>query len=71
MQSMHASWLAVPHDNEEIRLDLAKRYDVTSIPSVVIVDLVDAKLIDNNGKATISAATGNIDKVVTEWQFRS
>mmetsp|Transcript_21329 Transcript_21329/g.19405 ORF Transcript_21329/g.19405 Transcript_21329/m.19405 type:complete len:150 (+) Transcript_21329:49-498(+) len=60
-------WVALPFDDKDHSDSLSNKYDVSGIPSLIILDGVTGKIKDRDGRTTISQARGDINKSLIKW----
>lgn len=60
-------WCSVPYNNDEKRRDLSAKFEIRGIPSLIVLDGVDASVVDKDGRTTVASGRGDVDKVYAQW----
>ena len=64
-------WCAVPYNSKVIRFKLKKKFQIRGIPSVIVMDGINAKYIKDNGRDDIFQIQGGeieVRTVVKAWK---
>lgn len=60
-------WVAVPFDKQNIKQNLGEKFGVQGIPSLFVLDAVDASVKDADARTTVTAAKGVTSKATSKW----
>ena len=58
--------LGLPCLFSDIKTALASQHSVSGIPKLVILS-GDGSLVDGDGRTTVAAANGDVDKAIASW----
>jgi hypothetical protein len=59
-------WVSMPYGGE-LAQALGSKFGVRGIPSLIVLDGVDASVKDDDGRSTITAAKGDTAKAMAKW----
>jgi nucleoredoxin len=57
---------AIPYDRKDIRDKLASRYEVSEIPTVVVLDAMGS-IIDSDARVTVEQLSYNLELPIEKW----
>jgi nucleoredoxin len=60
-------WVSVPFSNKNISQALGQKFSVRGIPSLIVLSATDARIIDRDGRSTVSSSKGDISKCLGNW----
>jgi nucleoredoxin len=60
-------WVSIPFDNKKDPEALGLKYAIRGIPALIVVDRETGKLVDSDGRSTVTGCKGDCAKALAKW----